>query len=149
MRDMIAARRRLGFTLLELSAVIAIISILAATGVPAYDALVRRAHADEARTMIQAIAHAELQHYRDHGSYLACAPAGPIPQGPGHFPADEACWRALGLRADGDVRYRYQAALDGTSFVVTAEGDLDRDGTTSRFTLRGATLAVETENELE
>ena len=70
---------RRGFTLIELCFVIAIIAILAAVTVPAYDVLLRRAHSAEARSMMTAIAHAQLQYQRDHGSYLACAATGEVP----------------------------------------------------------------------
>jgi prepilin-type N-terminal cleavage/methylation domain-containing protein len=140
---------RSAFTLIELACVIAVIGIMAATSVPIYDTLVRRAHTDEARTMVQAIAHAELRHFRDRGTYIACPSEGEVPKTPVRFSSDRACWRALGILIGGTVRYRYGVELDGTSFVVTAEGDLDRDGTPSRFRLHGKDFALTIEDELE
>ena len=142
-------RSQQGMTILELCAVLAVIAILSAMAVPMYDGLVRRAQADEARTLLHAIAHAELRHYRDRGTYLACDPGGDIPAGGGSFPNDAACWQQLGVQIDGPVRYRYAVATAGESFVATAEGDLDQDGLISRFTLHGTDLSVETRDELE
>ncbi len=140
---------RRAFTILELSCVLAVIAILSAAAVPVYDVLVRRARADEARTVLHAIAHAELRIFRDQGAYLACAPVGEVPQGPVSFPNAEPCWQALGLRLGGPVRYRYGVALREGSFLATAEGDLDGDGVHSRFTLDGRDLGLTIQDELE
>ena len=140
---------RRAFTLLELSCVIAVIAILAAATVPAYDLLVRRARTSEARMMIDAISHAELRHFRDRGAFLACGGDGAAPTGPAAFPADEPCWKELGIHAGGPVRYRYGVSVDGEAYRVTARGDLDRDGAPSSFTLDGASLVLTVQDELE
>jgi prepilin-type N-terminal cleavage/methylation domain-containing protein len=54
--------RRAAFTLVELAYVIAILGLLTAIVVPTYDQIYRRARATEPRTMLEAIAYAELQH---------------------------------------------------------------------------------------
>ena len=140
---------RRGFTILELSCVLAVIAIISALCIPAYDVLVRRAKADEARTVIHAIAHAQLRHYRDHGGYLACDPQVDPAAAAGSFPNQAACWKQLGITLDGDVRYRYAVALTDDSFEVTATGDLNRDGEFSRFTLSGHDLQLTIQDELE
>ena len=142
-------RKRHGFTLVELSYVIAVMGLLAAVTIPTYQQLVRRAQADEARAVLQRLAHAELQHRRDNGRYLACGATGEVPTAPTAFPNDAECWKALGVQVDGQVRYRYQVELDGASFTAIAEGDLDADKTTSRFALHGEGLRLEVVRELE
>ena len=142
-------RDRRGFTILELSAILAVMAIITSLAIPGYQVLVRRARAGEARTVVVAIAHAELRHYRDLGAYLACAPSGPVPSGPATFPSDAACWKSLGIAVDGPVAYRYGVTLEGGTFVVQAEGDLDRDGLPSRYRLSGQDLNLQVEDELE
>jgi prepilin-type N-terminal cleavage/methylation domain-containing protein len=140
---------RRGFSIIELSYVLAVMGIVVAISVPTYDVFLKRARVDEARSVLAAIAHAELRHFTDRGVYLACSGEGPVPKGPGAFPNDSACWKELGIALSGEVRYRYSVELaDGTFFAV-AEGDLDGDGQPSHFRWNGrlATLAVE--NELE
>lgn len=131
-----------GFTLIELSFVLTVIAVLAAVTVPAYEIVLRRAKAAEADAMLHGIAQAQLRYWRDHGEYVACPAEGPIPIEPVAFDADRPCWKALGVQADGPVRYRYGVDLADGSYTVVAEGDLDGDGITSRFELPGQTLVV-------
>ena len=139
---------RRGFTLIELAYVLAIIALLTAVTVPAYDAILRRARVTEAHAMVHAIAHAELRHLRDRGSYLACPATGELSDLPAPFP-DEPCWRALGIRAEGEVRFRWGVELVDDSFVVTGQGDQDGDGELTTFRLDGRTFALQIEDELE
>lgn len=139
---------RRGFSILELSYVLAVMGIVVALTVPAYDVFLKRARVDEARTMLAAIAHAELRHFRDRGSYLACAAAGPVPQGPVKFPT-EPCWKELGLEVGGEVRFRYSVELAEGTFVAVAEADLDADGEASSFRWNGRLSSLAIERELE
>lgn len=139
---------RRGFTLLELCFVVMIIGLLTAITVPSYDVLLRRTHQAEARSMLSAIAHAQLQYQRDNGVYLSCPATGPVPVPTLEFPS-EPCWKQLGITVGSTVRYRYGVELSERSFVVTAQGDLDRDGHHSTLTLQGETLQIDIEDGLE
>jgi prepilin-type N-terminal cleavage/methylation domain-containing protein len=126
-------------TLIELSCVLAVLAILTAAAVPA----------SEAPAVLEAIAHAELRHFRDQGRWLPCPRTGEVPTGPVPFPAEEPCWSTLAIRLDGHTRFRYGVVVEGDSFVATAEGDLDRDGTPSRYRLGGHDLLLHVEEGLE
>jgi hypothetical protein len=56
---------------------------------------------------------------------------------------------SLGLETSERSHYRYQVKVTPTGFEALAEGDLDGDGVTSRFSVLSNDLAVTTENELE
>jgi prepilin-type N-terminal cleavage/methylation domain-containing protein len=142
--------RRKGFTLLELSVVLSVLGILIALAVPGFRTAILKAKAAEARTVVEAIADAEQRHYRDSGKYLACESSPTLPPGsPASFDASRPGWKELGFQIDGPVRYRYEVVLVGTSFKVTAAGDLDGDGVRSTYTLDGSNLALAITEELE
>ena len=140
---------RRGFTLIELSFVLAVMALLVGITIPNFIPMVRRAQAVEARMMVSTIAHAELRYHRDHGQFLACGSIEAPPTRPVPFPNGLSCWRALGISTDGEVRYAYAALVDDASFRVVASADLDGNGVASRFTLDGRTLLLDVENELE
>ena len=132
--------------------VLAVLGLLVALAVPGYRSIVLRARAQEARGALEEIADAELRYFRDHGRFLACAPmpAGDPPRGTtALFDARAPGWRELAFHMEGRVRYRYEVALDGKSFCAVARGDLNGDGKASTFTLRGDTMQLSVEDELE
>jgi len=139
---------RRGFTLLELCFVLAVMAGLAALTVPSYQAVLRRAQAAEAGAMVEAMAHAELRALRDRGAFVPCPASGGVPTHPVPF-VQAPCWQQLGFAPTGLVRYRYAVDVTGGSFQVRAEGDLDGDGQTSLFTLNGATMVLQVQDELE
>jgi len=140
-----------GFTLLEIAVVLIAIGTLAAMAAPGFVGFLHRTRAAEAREVLEAIAHAQLSYFRDHGAYVACAPSAPaVPAGhQAAFDERVAGWSELGFRVDGPVWYRYEVQLRAGSFVAIATGDLDADGQASRFELDGATLTYHIVDELE
>ncbi|MBL8935199.1 MAG: prepilin-type N-terminal cleavage/methylation domain-containing protein [Archangium sp.] len=142
--------KRRGFTLIELAFVLAIITFLAAVTIPGYHLVWLRVQASEARGMLTALSHAESTWRRDHGTYLECV-AGrdeDVPKGARLLP-ERACWKALGMSTSERSHYRYQVKLTPTGFEAIAEGDLDADGVTSRFSLQSNDLVIVSENDLE
>ena len=144
-------RKAAGFTLIELTFVLAGIGILATLAVPGYDLFVRRARLAEAYGTLEGIVHAENTYHRDHGSFVACAPSSAVvPKGDlARFDPGAAGWRELGFTVDGAVRYRYEVVLEGQTFLARAQGDLDGNGKTSSIVMRGDDFSVHAENELE
>lgn len=141
-------RRSRGFTIAELAFVLAIIGVVISVTVPAGELLLRRARADEANTMLAAVAHQELKHWRDTGRFLACPASGDVPRKPTAFPTSE-CWTTLGIAVQGPVRFRYSVEVKDGAFTVVAEGDLDADGVTSEYRWDGRSGAVTTREALE
>ncbi|GEM_PF-2098669 len=138
-----------GFTLIELCYVVTVITVLTAVTVPVYDVLLRRARAHEAHAVLHDVAHAQLRHHRDRGTYVDCPVADPVPDPTGRFPVGRACWKELGVIVEGEVRFRYGTETSDEGFTVIGEGDLDGDGETSRFVLDGRTMVITTDRELE
>ena len=134
-----------------LAAVLLAIGILASLAGPGYQHFLMRNRAVEARTVLEAIAHAQLAYYRDHGEFVACAPSPEeVPRGVrGRFRSGATGWRQLGMSIDGPVWYQYAVTLQGDSFEAVAIGDLDADGRHSRLVLDGTSFEITVTDELE
>jgi prepilin-type N-terminal cleavage/methylation domain-containing protein len=132
--------RARGFTLVELSMVLSVMAILVALSVPAYDGIVRRARAAEARATLEAIGDAELAHYRDTGTFLSCG--SPKEGALFDFDPNASCWRQLGIHFEGRPRFRYGVAVEPSGFVALAAMEVDRRGKVWTFKLvsQGLTL---------
>lgn len=132
-----------GFTLIELMIVVAIVAILSAVSIPAYQSYIRRSYVSEATSSIAAIKSAEESYFTVNGCYVeADAHPSTIPAGSsvawGSSPATGWGNNALGVRPDKNVRFQYQvyasnsincaapvnneAAVDAALATVTAGG---------------------------
>jgi prepilin-type N-terminal cleavage/methylation domain-containing protein len=139
-----STRRREGFTLIELMITVAIIGILAAIAVPAFNSYQNRSKRSEAVTNVAAIAKAEIAFFGANGVFVG---ADPLPGPP--LGANKRTWDALsrlqydviGYAPEGSVYYDYEvntlpgdcACAPGRNgealcFTVTAYGDVDADG---------------------
>jgi type IV pilus assembly protein PilA len=135
--------RRAGFTLIELMIVVAIIGILAAIAIPAYQNFVLKSKISEVQIMLSNIKNAELSHFAIHNCFepTAATPPG-VPNATtrawvspltGTPPCDGSIksFLDIGVAQDaGAVRFTYQcAATAGVGeFNCTAIGDLDDSG---------------------
>lgn len=71
------------------------------------------------------------------GAPWACAGGKPQPHDSMNGWTGGAEWDALDFRMDSAFKYSYAYEGDATGFTVTAQGDLDCDGTPSTFKMTG------------
>ena len=111
-------KKQQGFTLIELMIVVAIIGILAAIAIPAYQDYTIRAQVSEGLNLAGGAKAAVTEFYQDQGA----------------FPADNA---AAGLEASGNITGKYvtQVAVAANVITVTYGGDANANITGDSLTL--------------
>lgn len=137
-----------GFTLIELTIVISIISLLAAIAVPNFIKFVAKARQSEAKTMLPLIAGRVLDYKLKTGKVLP-APLNPPAAGQA-WKADVSGWKEIGFEPRGDNRYAYEVVTGGEGFSVKAVGNIDDDAALDEWTIDGKTLEMKnTKSDLE
>ena len=137
-------RTRVGFTLVELMIVVAIVGILAAIAIPNYRSMQLRAKRSELPGTLNAIKTAETGYYQVDSTYLAAShnPASPPSQAPRAWDT-LAEWTELGWRPDGLVRGTYEVTTArGNDFTATGTSDIDGDGILATYTTTANTDAT-------
>lgn len=125
-----------GFTLIELMIVVAIIGVLAATAIPAFQRLQMRSKNSEVKTNLVAIRTAEVGYRSEFGQFVG-AQASPAAYGGSTAieftdtgPEGEN-FATIGWQPEGRVFFQYAVGIsaDGGAFSIAAAADLDQDNT--------------------
>ncbi len=147
--------RKTGFTLLELLLIIFLIGILLTVAIANYINFQKRAKTSEAKTNLGGIRTCQEAYHLTKESYLDC-PSHPstIPQGTAVLWRDTQVpeeWEKLGFEPHGRIRYSYKVETSngGQSFIATAKGDLDSDGTCSIFSITEKGGNIQEDSPLE
>lgn len=102
-----------GYTLIEMMIVVALLGIISAVAIPAYQGYVATGKEAEAKAGLSNIALLEEQSFAQNRTYAAGANAA-------------ALNAAIGFTAEADTQYTWSVAAGGsgitTSFVATADG---------------------------
>jgi len=128
------SHRNRGFTLMELMIVVAIIGILAAIAIPAFQNYQLRAKRSEAYANLVSIARASETYFTANGTYLDTGNSFPGGAGPlkrSWTGASAVAFDPIGYRPEGNVYFDYEVyASCGcvNCYTATAYGDLDGDG---------------------
>jgi type IV pilus assembly protein PilA len=126
--------RRVGFSLIELMLVVAIIGILASVAVPTFISYQLRSKSAEASTNIGAIQRSLEAYYAEYNIYMSAMPPTPNAVGSTTRPwglaaSDSHGFNKIGFVPEGKVFFQYGVTSDGgTSYTIGARSDLDADG---------------------
>jgi len=133
MKEVNKMKRRRGFTLIEMMIVVAIIALLATIAIPNYISFQLRAKTSEAKSNLGAIRTCEEAYRAENDEYLACTanPTADPTKDKAAWESDIAGWADIGFEPKGDVYFQYDVTVGATgdTFLATATGDLDNDGT--------------------
>jgi len=146
-----ARNRNLGFSLLELMIVVALIGILAAVAIPNFERYQYRTRRGEGFTNLASLAKTQRAFAAEFNRYIGVAPSPVDPLGP--VPADWESSAAvefltLGWKPEGDVLFRYDTNANDIDagccqgcFTATAYSDIDGNGTVAALMVVSPNIA--------
>ncbi len=124
--------RALGFTLVELMVVVALIGVLSAIAIPNFSKYILRAKSGEAAINIQAIITCEISYSGLQDIYLAAEESPPTPLSSTRRPWNDVSgnFTSLGFKPDGQVYFGYKATTSASNATFTTGAISDIDGDT-------------------
>ena len=130
------ARRRIGFTLIELMIVVSIIGVLAAIAIPNFLRYQMRTRATETLTHLKGIGTTEDAYYAEHGTYVSVTT--PVPAtlpGTARVPWPGGTrFNIIGWAPEGGVVFQYAVQADdptGTGSLTRFTAETPRTSTTT------------------
>ena len=127
-------RRSVGFTLIELMIVVAIIGILASIAIPNFGRFQFRSKTSEAKTNLQAIRTAQASYVAEYGDYIASQTSPSayggtvavtfVDEGP-----NGANFETIGWQPEGLVYFQYAVPVAGGAYTADAAADIDGNAT--------------------
>ena len=113
MKNTIIKHQSHGFTLLELMITVAILGILSAIAIPAYEGYIKTAKMTEAHNNLAALRLAEEEYYLENNSYFFGTDTATVASN------SAGLWSATGL--DGNVNFTYVVS-NAAGWTATATG---------------------------
>ena len=139
-------RTNKGFSLVELMIVVAIIGILAAIAIPNFMTMQLKAKRGELPSNVNGIKTAELAYDAMYDGFISAAlnPAGTLAKAAVPWTTGVVGWTELPWAPDGEVRGNYTVVAATTDFLITANCDVDANGTPATFTASATLGATQT-----
>lgn len=131
-----SAKRSLGFTLIELMIVVAIIGILAALAMPRFMTSVAKSKQSEAKQLLKQIYTMQRAYFMLRESYCL--------NGVTASATSPTAFSVIHVKIMASARYSYRMVSGLTTFTCTATADLDDDPVIDTWTINDAGQLINT-----